>query len=85
MGYYATPINGSRKLFLIPSLWNITHHSSPFNCGCSASSLIWSNLLLLFLWGENKNNRRFSVVSLFENPNYCCPPIILNFEESKRY
>jgi hypothetical protein len=28
MGYYATPINGSRKLFLIPSLWNIAHHKA---------------------------------------------------------
>jgi hypothetical protein len=43
--------HGSRKLFLIPSLWNITHQSGPFNGGCSASSLIWSNF---FVFGKRK-------------------------------
>jgi hypothetical protein len=54
MGYYATPINGSRKLFLIPSLWNITHHLGLFNCGCSASSLIWSNFFCFFFFGGKR-------------------------------
>jgi hypothetical protein len=54
MGYYATPTNGSRKLFLIPSLWNITQQSSPFNGGCSATSLIWNNNFCFYFWRKRK-------------------------------
>jgi hypothetical protein len=54
MCYYATPTNGSKKLFLIPSLWDIAHQSGPFNGGCSASSLLWSNILFLYFWGKEK-------------------------------
>jgi hypothetical protein len=81
MGYYATPTNGSRKLFLIPSLWNITHQSGPFNGGCSASSLLWTSIFCFF-WGKRKITEGLMFFPSLKIPNYCCPPIILNFEEN---